>query len=597
MNNDHIKESLQYYSKLNEPGYAILLTGEWGSGKTFLIEETFKTYEMYYISLFGLSSLEDIYTSVYATMHPRKAKIKSTINNHKDVEVGVAGISLGIGNLSAGLANTLMRENVLNDKIIIFDDLERSSLDTDEILGVINKYVEHHKCRVIAIAHDEKIKNGLTDTKEKVFGATLRVTPQIDKIFDVITDDFRYKYLKDNFKNLVVEIFNNSESKSLRILKHTVNDSVRLLDCLKKKHTDNTPAIKDLLSIFVSLNIEGRTGYLKRSDIENRKKVMHDFDLAQYGHIDGEKEEIIEPKISLIQQKYKTINFSSSVISDSSLINALFNGYYDSEELCLALDNSVYFIESKVSPNWLIIYSFDELDSDTVDTAIEVFLKEFDNRLFQDIGEILHAFNVKFLLAHKGIAGNSFDDIEAECQKYINDLISKNNLKDITEDIFLYTPSSDNYLGHSFWRLPEYSENIQRLRKFIAENQEKALKNRYPAIAEELKELFKSDIEKFLSLISYTYQSAGKYAKLDILAEIESSEFVDIWLSSPRSTWHKVKNALEFRYENGVIKRNLARENDWIHSVITEIQKRANLESGLDKYRIERLISEKLREL
>ncbi|WP_455425818.1 hypothetical protein [Dryocola sp. LX212] len=549
---------------------------------------------MYYISLFGLSSLEDIYTSVYAAMHPRKAKIKSTINNHKDVDVGAAGISLSIGNLSAGLANTLMRENVLKDKIIIFDDLERSSLEPDEILGAINKYVEHHKCRVIAIAHDEKIKKGLTDTKEKVFGVTLRVTPQIDKVFDVITNDFRFEYIRNNFKNLIVEIFNNSESKSLRILKHIINDTVRLIDCLKKKHTDNTAAMKDLLAIFVSLNIECRTGYLKRNDIENRKKLIHDFELSQLGNLEEEKEEVIEPKISLIQSKYKTINFSSSVASDSSLINALFNGYYDSDEFNLSLDNSVYFIEGEVSPNWLIIYSFDKLDSDTVNTAIEMFLKEFDAKHFRDIGEILHAFHIKFLLSHKGVTENSFDDVEVECQDYIIDLITNNNLKDITEDRFFYTHLSDNYLGHAFWCLPEYNDNIKRLRKFIGEKQDEALINRYPAIAEELKGLFKSDIETFISLISYTYQHAGKYAKIDVLADIESSEFVDIWLSSPRSTWHKVKNALEFRYEHGEIKRSLVRENDWIHSVLAEIQERANLESGLDKYRIERLISEKL---
>ena len=47
------------------------------------------------------------------------------------------------------------------------------------MLGAINIYIEHHKCNVIMIAHDDKIEGFLSDMKEKIIGHIIRVNPNI----------------------------------------------------------------------------------------------------------------------------------------------------------------------------------------------------------------------------------------------------------------------------------------------------------------------------------------------------------------------------------------------------------------------------------
>ena len=62
-------EELKYYCNEKQPVGAIMLSGEWGCGKTYFIEnelrkELEKTHVIIRISLFGLSSIESIKNEV-----------------------------------------------------------------------------------------------------------------------------------------------------------------------------------------------------------------------------------------------------------------------------------------------------------------------------------------------------------------------------------------------------------------------------------------------------------------------------------------------------------------------------------------------------
>ena len=65
MVNQHITTSFNYYLSQEKPEYAVLLSGKWGSGKTFLIDDFIKNHntsqdKIIKISLFGLKNLLDI---------------------------------------------------------------------------------------------------------------------------------------------------------------------------------------------------------------------------------------------------------------------------------------------------------------------------------------------------------------------------------------------------------------------------------------------------------------------------------------------------------------------------------------------------------
>ena len=52
---DPLKSYLDYYKDLDRPGYAVLVTGEWGVGKTYQVQKVLAPEEYIYVSLFGLS--------------------------------------------------------------------------------------------------------------------------------------------------------------------------------------------------------------------------------------------------------------------------------------------------------------------------------------------------------------------------------------------------------------------------------------------------------------------------------------------------------------------------------------------------------------
>jgi predicted KAP-like P-loop ATPase len=67
--NQHIHKFLNYYiEEVDQPEYAVLLSGKWGSGKTFFINQITEKYQteknIVKVSLFGLTSKEDIHKKV-----------------------------------------------------------------------------------------------------------------------------------------------------------------------------------------------------------------------------------------------------------------------------------------------------------------------------------------------------------------------------------------------------------------------------------------------------------------------------------------------------------------------------------------------------
>ena len=137
-----------------------------------------------YVSLFGLESADEVYLEVLSKADPgaaNRVKFKSVAKG-KSVGGSIFGIgvNLPVGDILAGLVDGSVRRKIDTSKIIVFDDLERSKIDLQAKLGIINFYVEHCGCAVIVIAHDDKITKEFDESKEKVFGQTIRILPKID---------------------------------------------------------------------------------------------------------------------------------------------------------------------------------------------------------------------------------------------------------------------------------------------------------------------------------------------------------------------------------------------------------------------------------
>ena len=98
--NKQVEQYLNYFLGLPvSPNYAVMVTGQWGAGKTQLVRKVCEAFDgadlkVYYISLYGLSSTKQIDDLVFACLHPvlvippKRAASKSRINTSPAFSAG-----------------------------------------------------------------------------------------------------------------------------------------------------------------------------------------------------------------------------------------------------------------------------------------------------------------------------------------------------------------------------------------------------------------------------------------------------------------------------------------------------------------------------
>jgi hypothetical protein len=175
---DPLVDYLNYYNSLTEPGFAVLVIGPWGSGKTFQVKAAFDKSSCNYVSLFGLKNEVDVYGAIFSKMDPFTSKFKKATKHLKNIAASTDHFSFGVGSIVTSAINATIKEQVDTSKTLILDDLERCTLDEKTLLGIVNSFVEHQGCRVVVIAHDEKLSDYFAESKEKIFGQTIKTKSQ-----------------------------------------------------------------------------------------------------------------------------------------------------------------------------------------------------------------------------------------------------------------------------------------------------------------------------------------------------------------------------------------------------------------------------------
>lgn len=599
--NEHLKEPLSNYKNQTDPSYALLITGEWGAGKTHTLLNFLSKETVYYVSLYGLSSEGDIHSNVINAMHPEKNRLKRITEKFKGIDISAFGFRIGVGTFLSEAVNSTIKESIKKDKVIIFDDLERCQIDLEITLGAINKYIEHHKCRVIVICNDKKISL----SKEKLFGLTLKVSPNINEAFEDFTKHRDFELIKVKFKDLILDIFKVSQIQSLRILKHTINDCLQLYSILENKHKNNENCMRELFSLFIAITLEVRNGELKEEDLRNRSERLNAFMFSKKKEntilsLDGipkeTKDEPPLPKIKFISDKYLSIPFQSNIISDKDLIDAIFNGNYNKDGIRNSINLTAYFLEEKSTPNWVIIYHFYNVDNEVLERAIEDLNKEFINRTITNSGDMLHMFHIKFMMSYFNQIPDSYSEIEKQCKDYINNLYALNKIEPIEIN---FDPYRDNrsYRGYGFWTQDEYKSHSNQVKEHLNIARKNSLYNQIPLIHENIIEIVSKDIKKFVHLISYADGQPGEYALFPILAGLSPDKFVQAWLSNSKTQWMNISHALQHRYGEGRLQNVLADEKEWLKEVIQILKVLASNEVGFKNHCLDSLATSHLSEL
>ena len=221
-------DELAYYCKLNNPVGALLLTGEWGCGKTYIVENDLKellkdTHVIIRVSFFGIPTIEELHKTVkaswihakggFAEKATKAGKFGEFINKAKElIPNDIAKSAVGAV-LSINLSDFIKIENQINEKkvVLVFDDLERSKLTTEEKLGAINEYCENQHFNVVIVADENRLNDkAYDDFKEKVVQRTVHHVPNYESIVSSVIADIsnlHYKAFLEKWAKEITALF------------------------------------------------------------------------------------------------------------------------------------------------------------------------------------------------------------------------------------------------------------------------------------------------------------------------------------------------------------------------------------------------------
>lgn len=187
MTEQQVRDEVLRYIDDSSYNYAILIDGEWGSGKTYFIsnilsheiEEREKGKDnprtIKYVSLYGCKTMHDVQENIAWTFAENaRDKIKDKANwgtKGENISNNILLSSKKIGNaiLKKFMPETSLYEIAsdwlnLGAFIFIFDDLERCDCSLNEVFGFLNELVEHENTKVIIVANEKEI-SGVAEPK------------------------------------------------------------------------------------------------------------------------------------------------------------------------------------------------------------------------------------------------------------------------------------------------------------------------------------------------------------------------------------------------------------------------------------------------
>lgn len=221
---EDLVESILDYIRADYTDYAIMINGEWGSGKTYFwnhkikpkieaMQVNGKRLTAIYMSLYGISNLEEISKKIFIETtqlmdkNLKKFMDASGVNNIPEYAKTGLDMANFFGVTQNGDRLDYGQFFSTDDKVLCFDDLERANVDVIDILGYINNFVEHDHIKTIIICNEKELSTKLKNSnlEMKTFIATYlldkenKLTMKTDKpMVERIRDTIEYVFDKAN---------------------------------------------------------------------------------------------------------------------------------------------------------------------------------------------------------------------------------------------------------------------------------------------------------------------------------------------------------------------------------------------------------------
>ncbi|WP_439863043.1 P-loop NTPase fold protein [Pseudomonas antarctica] len=454
---------------VKQMGSAIVLKGEWGTGKTYLWNSViakhrsdFARVNYSYVSLFGLNSLADLKRSIFECSVPCKnagdvTTKDSVIANLKklDFSDGVGWLKRNFGHGreakipfvgSLGGVIDSIQYSLVTETLVCIDDFERrgNSLAARDVLGLVSNLIEKKNCSVILILNEGSLERDdeFFTYSEKVFDYEVVFSPSVQESASLVFNQpgEARRFVRENAIKLKIN--------NVRLLKKIDYFAGLLHERLDGCNERVQQQAYRTLPLAV-LSIYGG----------NSAGVDIDFLLSYEGSLSGyrlpdddrSQEEIkslaeLDLKIEYLQ----AYGFDATDEFDVAIINLVRKGYADDE----SLRNLVIALEAKIKH---------EEDVSLLQKAWNVFHASF----FKNDDEVFAAFDVAIDVALVKFSINDLDSVSSiyydlgrvekingDIDKYFVEVVSSSDLRE-KSDVFRWP--SNAYIQQ---RLEEYFDGL-----------------------------------------------------------------------------------------------------------------------------------------
>ena len=459
MTYDKMNEFILNYVKNDITGRAIMLTGEWGSGKSYYIKTKLKSFlenkdngkhKCVIVSLYGLSDTSEISKAIYMELRTIKKSASSEAANTAKVVGKIVGktifnglvskIGFDIGGISDDDLKKVYESVDLTDKLIVLEDMERTQIDIIELLGYINNMCENDGVKVLLVTnesellkfHKKEIKKQeysgekteyikvysedaqkYLKAKEKSISDTLQFHADFQDTIDSIIDNFKNDDLS-SFKGVLTEprrsILRNDITNYREVIV-ACQKACDIYNYMKEHSITNDSEFKKCILI-------GLVNYLQKHldnpDLKFKENALLDSNLS------GDS---IYPLMRFCYDYYH-----SQILSEEAIIKAI----EEYSDYLIYVDKTGY--DDK---DLKVLYSLFISTEEALNTAIQNIYNRLD-----DVCDIsLHHYDriINFLLILKYDALLKNDKIDEIIEKIINNLKGRGKKFNKTHHLFSST--------------------------------------------------------------------------------------------------------------------------------------------------------------
>ena len=418
-------EEIENYIEEQDQNGALLVTGKWGSGKTYLMRQIERElnqgpqYLMAVVSLFGIEDTNTLTKKVkeavvYAQTFNKAEKsgeghIAKGVNIAKQLSEKAAafGELFDFGKIKkiAKSANMLLsidihdflpiekevycivageEQPVKKKLVLVFDDFERCKIGVIDLLGIINTYVEDKKIKTIVIASEDNIEDeeNYKTFKEKVVERTVKLDVEYRRIQQEMIEDYKtetseYKEFLKKESPKLFQVFEESGSRNLRTFKSCLIDFERVYGLWHSLKLP-TDGMGEALYVFAAYLFEVKGGNYKKMD---------EYDEYHFNFLEEKAEDKKRnpPRWQTTQDgensKYKRYNAQYRI---QPLIRWMIEGEWNEQRIKAAL-NQRFSVKETAPEREVLDKAFWELSQEIIDRGLpQVLQQAYDGKLTTD---------------------------------------------------------------------------------------------------------------------------------------------------------------------------------------------------------------------